>query len=173
MEREELKGIGYRQHYYGVDCDSDTKQCFHCKFGRVVETDREKVQCKKWKSIVNEDDICDYFEFATYWAFDCTEEDTERRRIKLENAKKNTNEGCYIATAVYGGYDQPQVRTLRRFRDEVLRKTLPGRIFIKTYYFVSPRLAKNLKRDSQITVIVRHILDQFVKKVENRDANIG
>ena len=41
--------------------------------------------------------------------------------------------GCYIATAVYGSYDCPQVWTLRRFRDFKLAKSLGGRIFIKLY----------------------------------------
>ncbi|MFR9028073.1 MAG: DUF2726 domain-containing protein [Clostridium sp.] len=30
--------------------------------------------------------------------------------------------GCYIATAVYGSYDCPQVWVLRRFRDQILEK---------------------------------------------------
>lgn len=165
MEQRALKEIGYRQHYYGVDCDSDTKQCFHCRYGQVIEENREKVQCKKWNFTVNEDDICAYFEFATYWAFNCTEEDKKRRRIKLENAKTNTKEGCYIATAVYGGYEQPQVRILRKYRDEVLKKSLPGLIFIKIYYFISPYLAKNLKSGSRMTNITRRILDQFIRKI--------
>ena len=41
------------------------------------------------------------------------------------------SEGCYIATCVYGSYDCPQVRTLRRFRDEVLKQSAPGRAFVK------------------------------------------
>lgn len=176
MEQRKLKEIGYRQHYYGVDCDSDAKQCFHCKYGQVVEENREKVQCKKWNITVDEDDICDYFEFATYWAFDCMEEDKERRRIKLENAQKNstyTKEGCYIATAVYGGYDQPQVMILRKYRDEVLKKSLPGRMFIKIYYFISPCLAEYLKSSSWITGMVRHVIDRFIRKIEKRDTNRG
>ena len=40
-------------------------------------------------------------------------------------------EGCYIATCVYGSYDCPQVRLLRRFRDEHMKKTPAGRIFIR------------------------------------------
>ena len=50
--------------------------------------------------------------------------------------------GCYIATAVYGSYDCPQVWTLRRFRDNTLAKTWYGRVFIRTYYAVSPTLVK-------------------------------
>lgn len=50
--------------------------------------------------------------------------------------------GCYVATAVYGSYDCPQVWTLRRYRDYTLAKTWYGRAFIYTYYAVSPVLVK-------------------------------
>ena len=51
-------------------------------------------------------------------------------------------EGCYVATAVYGSYDCPEVWTLRRFRDNVLAKTWYGRLFIKLYYAISPTAVK-------------------------------
>lgn len=50
--------------------------------------------------------------------------------------------GCYVATAVYGSYDCPQVWTLRRFRDYTLAETWYGRAFIRTYYVISPTLVK-------------------------------
>ena len=50
--------------------------------------------------------------------------------------------GCYVATAVYGSYDCPEVWTLRRFRDEVLAETWYGRLFIRAYYTVSPTAVK-------------------------------
>ena len=50
-----------------------------------------------------------------------------------------TNNGCYVATAVYGSYDCPQVWTLRRYRDYTLAETWYGRAFIRTYYAISPR----------------------------------
>ena len=50
--------------------------------------------------------------------------------------------GCYIATAVYGSYDCPEVWTLRRYRDYKLAKTIYGRAFIKIYYAISPILVK-------------------------------
>ena len=50
--------------------------------------------------------------------------------------------GCYVATAVYGSYDCPQVWILRRFRDHTLAETWYGRAFIRTYYAISPTLVK-------------------------------
>ncbi len=50
--------------------------------------------------------------------------------------------GCYIATAVYGSYDCPQVWTLRRYRDYKLAETWYGRSFIHIYYATSPLLVK-------------------------------
>ena len=50
--------------------------------------------------------------------------------------------GCYIATAVYGSYDCPEVWTLRRYRDNVLDNSWYGRLFIKFYYAISPTLVK-------------------------------
>lgn len=44
--------------------------------------------------------------------------------------------GCFIATAVYGDYDHPQVKVLQGFRDQVLVKSQPGRCFISWYFRV-------------------------------------
>ncbi len=56
--------------------------------------------------------------------------------------KAESNNGCYIATCVYGSYDCPQVWTLRRYRDYTLAETWYGRLFIKAYYAISPTLVK-------------------------------
>lgn len=168
MGQVKLDEIGYRQHYYGINRDSDKKQCFHCKYGKTVESNREEVICNKWNIKVNEDDICDYFEFAQFWAFDYLEEDRERRRVKLENVRKRSTEGCYIATAVYGSYDQPQVMILRKYRDEVLMRTEGGRFLVRIYYFFSPPLAGKLKENSKINRIVRCLLDKLVNRLERK-----
>jgi len=57
-------------------------------------------------------------------------------------ARKKDGGGCYVATAVYGSYDCPQVWTLRRYRDFSLAKTWYGRAFIRIYYAISPVLVK-------------------------------
>ena len=76
-------------------------------------------------------------------------------------------EGCYIATCVYGSYDCPQVRLLRRFRDEHMKKTPAGRIFIRLYYAVSPVLVRCFGKNPAFHVFWRHILDSLIRRLES------
>ena len=62
--------------------------------------------------------------------------------IPTVNEPKKSTGGCYVATAVYGSYDCPQVWTLRRYRDYTLAETWYGRAFIHFYYAISPTLVK-------------------------------
>lgn len=73
--------------------------------------------------------------------------------------------GCYIATAVYGDYDAPQVLTLRRFRDNVLLNSRHGRAFVRAYYRLSPPLAKKLTPHSRLTRLIRSALDKIVSRL--------
>ena len=70
--------------------------------------------------------------------------------------------GCYIATAVYGSYNTPQVWTLRRFRDNVLAKTWQGRLFIRAYYTVSPAVVELFGDTEWFNNLWRGQLDNFV-----------
>ena len=83
--------------------------------------------------------------------------------IKME-AKKN--KGCYIATAVYGSYDCPEVWTLRRYRDYTLAKTWYGRLFIKIYYAVSPTLVKWFGKTEWFKKLWQGKLDCMVAKLQ-------
>lgn len=74
--------------------------------------------------------------------------------------------GCYIATAVYGSYDAAPVVALRRFRDEQLTKSVMGRAFIRTYYAVSPGLAKYFARPNLLNHISKNALDSIVRRLE-------
>jgi len=71
---------------------------------------------------------------------------------------------CYIATAVYGSYDAPEVLCLRQFRDETLSAFLFGRLFIRVYYFLSPPIARRLKNMRRTNAVVRRMLDVFIQK---------
>lgn len=72
--------------------------------------------------------------------------------------------GCFIATAVYGDYDHPDVMRLRAFRDVVLQPTAPGRAFISLYYRYGPRLADSIKESPKIKDGVRWTLKQVVRR---------
>lgn len=79
--------------------------------------------------------------------------------------------GCYVATAVYGSYDCPEVWTLRRFRDNTLAPTWYGMAFIKTYYATSPTLVKWFGNTAWFKNICRKPLDKFVHLLKNRGVN--
>ena len=55
--------------------------------------------------------------------------------------------GCFVATAAYGGRSHPDVRALRRFRDEVLVRHAAGRAFIRVYRVVGPKLAHRVSAE--------------------------
>jgi hypothetical protein len=83
-------------------------------------------------------------------------------------AKQQKNDFCYIATAIYGDYDAPNVVILRKFRDKILDKNIFGRCFIKLYYDISPPFAKYLKKAKKLNLLVRKILNIFVKKLKEK-----
>ncbi|MFC7432034.1 MULTISPECIES: CFI-box-CTERM domain-containing protein [unclassified Agrococcus] len=79
--------------------------------------------------------------------------------------------GCYIATAVYGSYDAPEVLVLRRFRDEVLATSRFGRAAIRAYYVVSPPIADGLRTAHLLNRIARWLLDHLVIGLRSRRAS--
>lgn len=83
--------------------------------------------------------------------------------VQNEPRKK---EGCYIATAVYGSYHSYEVVLLRMYRDKVLKKHLLGRIFIKIYYTLSPKLSKYFGSINALNNWTRKKLNRIMPYVE-------
>ena len=75
--------------------------------------------------------------------------------------------GCYIATAVYGSYDCPEVWTLRRYRDDTLAQTWYGRAFIHTYYAISPTLVKWFGNTAWFKNMWKPKLDRMVNHLKD------
>ena len=75
-------------------------------------------------------------------------------------------QGCYVATALYGSYDCPEVWTLRRFRDNTLAETWHGRLFIRAYYAISPALVKGFGNAGWFRKMWKGKLDRMVAKLQ-------
>ncbi len=112
------------------------------------------------------DDYCDECYDAGY------EEGWHDRSRSRSSSGKNSgggnSDGCYVATAVYGSYDCPEVWTLRRFRDFHLRKSMFGRAFVKFYYAVSPGLVHRFGTSGFFQKTIRRSLDKFVAWLQGK-----
>lgn len=80
-------------------------------------------------------------------------------------ANATTKSGCYIATAVYGSYDCPEVWTLRRYRDNTLATCWYGRMFVRLYYAVSPTLVKIFGTSNWFKQLWTPLLNKMVIKL--------
>ena len=101
-------------------------------------------------------------------SFSSTSDAAETAESDDSEEKAKTKAGCYIATAIYGGYDAPQVRVLRRFRDDRLATTSAGRYAIRLYYKMSPILADHLAQQSWLQKLTRPIVDAIVSDLRFR-----
>ena len=81
---------------------------------------------------------------------------------------KGSKKGCYVATAVYGSYDCPEVWTLRRYRDSDLSGSWYGRLFIRIYYMFSPTIVKWFGDSGWFKKVWKRKLDRMVKKLQDK-----
>ncbi len=92
----------------------------------------------------------------------------EQFQPKKGEQETGVSGGCYVATAVYGSYDCPQVWVLRRYRDNILSRSWGGRLFVKVYYAVSPTLVRLFGKMAWFRNMWRRRLDQMVCRLKNQ-----
>jgi len=103
--------------------------------------------------------------YICYWK-DVTTAQVKSTAKQVGSTIGKATDGCYIATMAYGSYEHPQVLELRKFRDNVLQKAVVGRMFIKMYYLISPKLVQILKDKKVINNLIRKTLNQFIKIIK-------
>ena len=103
-------------------------------------------------------------EVRAYYEQEIEKDERENNRQE-ESVKKK---GCYIATSVYGSYDCPEVWVLRRYRDFSLANNFFGRLFIKIYYFISPKVLKVFGKKQWFKRFWRNKLDKKIIKLQRK-----
>lgn len=138
--------------------------------------DYENARRDVWEAGGDPDDVNEYNEAKrnkNLKAMGINPEDymdsAEKRRYRAQNEQQpqKSDEGCYVATCVYGSYDCPEVWTLRRYRDNTLGASVLGRALIRTYYAISPTIVKWFGEKSSFQRFWRSRLDQMVEKLQN------
>jgi hypothetical protein len=73
---------------------------------------------------------------------------------------------CFVATAAYGSYLEPEVELLRNFRDRWLLTNGPGRAFVEFYYRHSPPIADWIAEREWARSLTRILLTPVVYAIK-------
>jgi hypothetical protein len=82
---------------------------------------------------------------------------------ELTDYDVNFADGCPMTFALGG--DSNDLNTLRKFRDEVLRKTPVGQEIIKLYYELSPVIVKTMAEDKEFKEEVKDMIERVLPLV--------
>lgn len=91
---------------------------------------------------------------------------TERKPPPVDNDRNGAYIECFIATAAYGTYFEPEVKVLRKFRDTWLLPYSAGRSFVDWYYKISPPIANVIAQHEWLRALTRGALMPVVYSIQ-------
>jgi hypothetical protein len=81
----------------------------------------------------------------------------------VSSKSSTTPPKCFIATAAYGSSLEPEVKSLQKFRSQVLLGSEAGKEFVDWYYHTSPPIAQKLSKQESLRTLTRGALMPIVK----------
>lgn len=84
--------------------------------------------------------------------------ESAKHQLKALDPRVAKRSGCFIATAIYGGNDAVEIVVLRQFRDNFLLQNHLGRLFVYSYYLLSPPCAKLIEKSQLTRKLVERLL---------------
>lgn len=93
------------------------------------------------------------------------------RNITIQHNLKSIQDpnGCFVATAAYGTPLAYEVNELRYWRDTTLSNGIFGRVFVKTYYKLSPPVARLVEKSNVFRKLVRYSLKPLIKLISAKN----
>ncbi|MFO8066890.1 MAG: CFI-box-CTERM domain-containing protein [Bacteroidales bacterium] len=85
------------------------------------------------------------------------------KHLAQEVSKSSGDDGCYIATMVYGDYEHPSVLQLREFRDRILLKNSFGELFVLSYYYISPKFVSRFSDKNTLKLFMKTTLNYLLR----------
>ena len=130
--------------------------------------------CSSYETVIYEDfKLVHYFQTRTIYYFQCQQCLFEfdyaicpvcSRRILPQypfvvgdTRGRNDKKGCFIATACLGE-NSHIIRQLYVFRDELLETSYFGKLFIKYYYIVSPKLSLYISNRKLLKIFSTYLI---------------
>ena len=138
----------------------------------MQNTEAEDLNPRSWGDIVeyegkyeSESGLGWYFCETCYeYVSSATSPDSQSEVSKpsSEARTKKSSDERFVATAVYGRKSHPDVKVLRRFRDNTLRSSFLGKMVIKKYYKYGPFWASKVGKYEFSKGIVKAIIEKIV-----------
>jgi hypothetical protein len=66
------------------------------------------------------------------------------------------------------GENNPRLKTLRKFRDDVLSKSAYGRIVIQQYYWWSPLIVEAMRNDEELKAQLKETVDKILQVIDSQ-----
>lgn len=176
--RRRVSNISYCNDYenYGYENDHISGFCHlrgenrHFKIDRIqsIRVLPDGPLVKNPKDLVSESSYNSYSGFSVSHVGGSSTSHSSSPSKATSSYSTSSKEGCYIATMAYGDYNHPKVIILRKYRDDVLAKSVFGKVFIRFYYAISPTLVKVLRNKESINNSIRQMLDYLIKCIQSK-----